>query len=441
MLLPPRAVIQTRAATRSVTLSGKPGEHRGVSTERLLSTWGLAFGLCAAACGGNGDRNGDAGAPKIHGCLAQVAATYDFVRLVQRTDGSVWRAAMEPAFVRVEAAAGGFRASAIAASGSSAYSNAIGCAIVDGGVWCFPLAGPLGGASDLGAGASADPTSLVPQRVVTDADAAAPLGDVVQLSGGINGGGASFCAVKSDGSAWCWGYSEKGLLGPVTDEHTDHATQLMLDATTPLDHVVEVRVGYSASCARRDDGTVSCWGDNSYGQLGSMPPALAPNRSDFPVDVALPAPATQLSKSPGNTLCAILADTTVECWGRNNYEQTGAAGESDSAPPTRVLTAAGGPPLDGVIDLAPDRGMEAMCGNTAKRGLWCWGHAYGADPARTPTGPYATPAYAATADVGTIVAPLTSFGATNGSLVFVDGQGRLVFGAGAEPTEVQPACP
>jgi hypothetical protein len=135
-----------------------------------------------------------------------------------------------------------------------------------------------------------------------------------------------------------------------------------------------------------------------------------------------------------------LTDTTVECWGRNNYEQTGAAGESEIALPTVVLTAAGGPRLDGVTDLAPDRGMEAMCANTARAGLWCWGHAFAADAARTPTGPYAAPAYAETADVGVIGVPLTSFGASNGSLVFVDGKGRLVFGAGAEPTAVQPTC-
>ena len=425
-------------------MSGKPGQHCDVSTERLQQAFALAVGLSAAACGGGGD----AGKPSDnrgqvgHGCLAQVAATYDFVRLVLRADGSVWRAAMEPEFSPVEAASGAFRASAIAASGSSAYSDAIGCALVDGGVWCFPLAGPLGGASDLGAGPGADPTSLFPVQVVTGAEAAAPpLKDVVQLSGGINGGGATFCAVKSDGGVWCWGYSEKSLLGPVTDEHTDHAQPLLADAQTPLDHVVEARVGYGSTCVRKDDGSVWCLGDNSYGELGFMPAQAAPTKSDFPIQIALAASATRLTASPGNTQCAILADTTVECWGRNNYEQTGAAGESDLAPATLVLTAEGGPPLAAVTDLASDRGMEAICANTSSAGLWCWGHSFGADPERTPTGPFAAPAYAEGATVGVIAAPLTAFGASNGSLVFVDGQGRLVFGAGAQPTSLQPPCP
>jgi Regulator of chromosome condensation (RCC1) repeat len=417
-------------------LCTKPGQHRRVPKARLLQGFGLLLGLGAVACAGGGDA--DALLP-AGGCLAQVAATYDFVRLVLRTDGSVWKAAAEPVFSRVPGASGELTAAAIAAAGSSAYSDAIGCAIVDGGVWCFPLAGPLGGASDLGAGPNGDATSLLPERVV-DADSA-PLEDVAQLSGGINGGGASFCAVKSDGSAWCWGYSEKGLLGPVESEHTDHARPLLADTQTPLDHVLEVRVGYASSCARKDDGSVWCWGDNSYGELGFTPAEAEPTTSDFPIQIALPSAATRLVASPGNTHCAILADTTVECWGRNNYEQVGAAGESNSAAPTLVLTGEGGPPLNGVSDLAPDRGMEAMCANTTSAGLWCWGHAFKAGLDAEPTGPYAAPVYEAKADADPIRVPLSSFGATNGSLVFVDGKGRLVLGAGSQPTAVQPPCP
>ncbi len=366
-------------------------------------------------------------------------ATYDFVRLVRRSDGTLWKAAQGPGFELVGGA--DFRADEIAASGSSAYSNAIGCARVDGAVWCFPLAGPLGSASDLGAGADADASSESPQRVLTGADAsAAPLAGVEQLSGGQNGGGASFCAVTAAGQVWCWGYSVNALLGERELEHTDHAEPLLGADGAPFDHVVEARVGYGASCARRDDGSVWCWGSSEHGALGFVPSEGDPPSRAVPQKVLLSGLATRLAASPGPTQCAILADSTVECWGHNNYGQAGAPDAELERPPTLVLTGERGAPLGGVIDLAPDRGMEAMCANTAKQGVWCWGHAFGAGPERKPTGCYAAPAYAANSEAAAITVPFSSYGATNGKLVLVDARGRLVFGAGAAPTDIQPSC-
>jgi len=395
-----------------------------------LVTWG-----CGSS-GGSAAATTQAGG---HGCLAQAVATYDFVRLVRRSDGTLWKAAQGPSFERIGAA--DFRGDEIAASGSSAYSNAIGCARVKGGVWCFPLAGPLGAASDLGAGANADASTEEPQRVLTGAEAgAAPLEGVKQLSGGQNGGGASFCGVTEAGQVWCWGYSVNALLGQRASEHTDHAEPLLGADGAPFDHVVEVRVGYDATCVRRDDGSVWCLGSAEHGALGFVPTEADPPSSAVPRKVTLSAQATRLAASPGSTQCAILADSTVQCWGHNHYGQAGAPDSELERPPTLVLTAEHGAPLAEVVDLAPDRGMEAMCANTAARGVWCWGHAFTAGPERQPTGCYAAPAYAADADVGVITVPLSSYGATNGKLVLVDERGRLVFGAGAEPTDVQPSC-
>lgn len=409
----------------------------GVGAASLLIF--AAGALASLGCGSSGDAPSATASNGDEGCLAQAVATYDFVRLVRRRDGTLWKAAQESSFERVGSK--DFRADEIAASGSSAYSNAIGCARLDGAVRCFPLAGPLGSASDLGAGADADASSEEPQRVLTGSAAGAqPLAGVQQLSGGQNGGGASFCAVTTAGQIWCWGYSVNALLGARELEHTDHAEQLLGADGQPLDHVVEVRVGYGASCARRDDGSVWCWGSAEHGALGFVPTETDPPSSAVPQKVPLSAAATRLAASPGNTQCAILADSSVECWGHNHYGQAGAPDAELERPPTRVLTAEHGAALAGVTDLAPDRGMEAMCANTTEHGVWCWGHAFAAGPERKPTGCYAAPAYGADADVGVITVPLSSYGATNGKLVLVDGRGRLVLGAGAEPTDVQPTC-
>ena len=94
-----------------------------------------------------------------------------------------------------------------------------------------------------------------------------------------------------------------------------------------------------------------------------------------------------------------------------------------------MRTSDGGPALQGALDLAPDRGMKAMCANTAD-GLQCWGD---------PNGPYATAA--SDPAQGAIQAPLAAFGAIDGKLIYLDAQGRLLFGAGSLPATQQPPCP
>ena len=386
------------------------------------------FALGLVGCGG-----AEHAQPRACG-LAQAVATYDFVRAVRRADGSVWKATASAPFTRQPGPSGAFAVSDLAASGSSAYSDAIGCGIVDDGVWCFALAGPLSAATDLGAGAAGDAESLLPQRVVTGAGAgAAALAGATQLAGGMNGGGASFCAVTADGGIACWGYDENGLLGHGDAEHVGYARPVMADAATVFAHAAEVRVGFDSSCARKVDGSVWCWGSNEFAALGFEPTSAA--ISLLPVRVELPGPAKHLAASPGHTHCAVLEDTSVRCWGANSYGQAGAPDDQPTAPPTTVLTAKDGPALLDVQDLAPDQGMRAMCANTGRAMLWCWGHAFTGGPGGEPTGPYAAPA-----DQSVGQAPLAAFGEREGSLVFIDGNGRLVLGAGSEPATEQPPC-
>lgn len=365
------------------------------------------------------------------GCLAQVTAVYDAASIARLTDGTVWASLGGAPFAEVLGPADHphFDAVDLAASGSTAYGTAIVCVIAAGqgkdagNVWCVPLPGPLLDSTNLGGGDDFRVVTEGAVRVVTDTAAPRPpLTGARQLSATMNGNAATFCAVTDAGDVMCWGSNDHGLPGRGNVERVPFARAVVADAQTPFGDAVEVRVGFDSACARKRDGSVWCWGDNAVGQAGFAFHDVT--EVPFPVRVDLPARAARLASSPGRTHCAVLEDNRVACWGWNAAGQAGAAPSPTGAPPTIVLTSAGGPPLTGVTDLAPDRGMEAMCANTRDRGLVCWGLA----------SPYPVAADATTTH------PLSAYGERDGALVYVDAEGRFTSGAGSEPRAIQPAC-
>ncbi|MFO0629302.1 MAG: fibrinogen-like YCDxxxxGGGW domain-containing protein [Polyangiales bacterium] len=135
--------------------------------------------------------------------------------------------------------------------------------------------------------------------------------NVVQISAG----GYSTCAVKSNGTVWCWGYnSGYGNLGDgsATDRYLPVQVVGITNATS-------VSVGYDHTCARLSTGAVQCWGYNAYGQLGNSSTAT----SYTPVTVTGISTATNLLSSGYHQTCAVLADTSVRCWGYNGQGQIG----------------------------------------------------------------------------------------------------------------------
>jgi hypothetical protein len=171
-------------------------------------------------------------------------------------------------------------------------------------------------------------------------------------------------------------------------------------------------------------------------QLGATTPA----QSLTPIRVPLALAATRLAASPGNTHCAILEDTSIACWGWNQYAQAGAPSSTPAVGPTTVITAAGGTPVRGALDIAPDHQMQAMCTNIQASGLLCWGNAFEAEAGTRVITPYPVAPSGVRAGLATGVA-LGAYGASDGLLVYVNTEGFVVFGAGAPPYSVQPPCP
>jgi alpha-tubulin suppressor-like RCC1 family protein len=115
------------------------------------------------------------------------------------------------------------------------------------------------------------------------------------------------CARKLDGTLWCWGANYSGQLGDGTTTSKMAPAQV----TSLGSSVLHVGVGWQYTCALKSDGTVWCWGSNALGQLGD---GTTENRLS-PVQVAsLGASVAEVSVS-SDRACARKTDDTIWCWG------------------------------------------------------------------------------------------------------------------------------
>lgn len=146
---------------------------------------------------------------------------------------------------------------------------------------------------------------------------AAPLAGVANVVG-LAAGAFHGCALLADGTVQCWGLNDYGQLGngsesSATDEHPPQVVAGLSDA-------IAITAGANHTCALVRGGSVYCWGDDSTGQLGHSNGDLVSH--DSPVPVTGITNATAVSAGQEFT-CALLADTSIRCWGANESDQLG----------------------------------------------------------------------------------------------------------------------
>jgi alpha-tubulin suppressor-like RCC1 family protein len=141
--------------------------------------------------------------------------------------------------------------------------------------------------------------------------------------------GHSFaCAVRGDGTVWCWGMNLDGQLGArLPDRSVPVAVPVV-----GVGDAVAVSAAPGRTCVLRAGGTVSCWGDNDYGQLGDGAPGTS---SSVPVSPSGLGPAIAVSTGDYHT-CAVLVDGNVACWGQNIEGTLGDGTTTDSLVPVVV---------------------------------------------------------------------------------------------------------
>lgn len=142
----------------------------------------------------------------------------------------------------------------------------------------------------------------------------------------IAAGSMHYCVVMGDGTVRCWGSNSYGQVGVPPDEDSVPGPV----EVPGLTGVTDIEAGGVNSCALRADGTAACWGSNGYGQL----PGVDQPSSHTPVTLPL-AGITDLSV--GSSICAVLVDGTVDCWGENQYGHLGVGLVGDVPTPTPVV--------------------------------------------------------------------------------------------------------
>ncbi|MFN7471765.1 MAG: RCC1 domain-containing protein, partial [Roseiflexaceae bacterium] len=203
----------------------------------------------------------------------------------------------------------------------------------------------------------------------------------------------SACALLSTtNGVMCWGDNTYGQLGDGT---TTNSAIPVTPQTELTSDIVRISVGPRNGCALKSDGTVYCWGDNSHGQLGvgdtnaytgiqtvtdgslpldinggsattidSTPTVMltpSPVASITPTDITNPIPSNGRLGISDASSCALTALGQVWCWGRQ-YGPTGF--ESVSAATQRLG-------LFSVAGLAA--GGNNTCALLANGRVFCWG--------------------------------------------------------------------
>ncbi|MHB1138601.1 MAG: RCC1 domain-containing protein, partial [Microthrixaceae bacterium] len=178
----------------------------------------------------------------------------------------------------------------------------------------------------------------------------------------IQNGSGAVCALISDGTVSCWGNNYYGQLGDGT--RTNSFVPVKVSGITTATQIVS---GTEFGCALLADTTVSCWGYNRYGQLGNGTSAPDPAAS-------VPGPVSGLSgvveiETGGQNVCALLDDGTASCWGRNLSGSLGTGADATALPFSPVPV-----PVAGLTNVEQvDAGSFSSCALLADGSVNCWG--------------------------------------------------------------------
>lgn len=173
----------------------------------------------------------------------------------------------------------------------------------------------------------------------------------------FSAGGTNTCAVKRDGTLWCWGANTWGQVGDGT--RGDRTRPEQVEPNRAGLRWVDVSTSGSHTCGITDRDHLYCWGLNSAGMLGNgstsqqLRPAFV--RGNLWRDVSAGWFST----------CGVTKSGGLYCWGDGGKHRLGNGSTANRLTPH---------PVDSATDWASvEVGGEHACAVKRNGTAWCWG--------------------------------------------------------------------
>jgi alpha-tubulin suppressor-like RCC1 family protein len=168
-------------------------------------------------------------------------------------------------------------------------------------------------------------------------------------------------ALRPDGLVYAWGLNDFGQLGNGTTSTVAQTTPTLVDS---LNGVTAIAVAFGFSIALRTDGTVWCWGNNTYGSLGTGTTSATPVTK--PVPALGVTGATAIACAEHDCL-VVMNRGAVWSWGTNTQDKLGYATTGFNPSPTPT-------PIPGLSDIRSVAGTMSSSMALGMDGtVWCWG--------------------------------------------------------------------
>ena len=187
------------------------------------------------------------------------------------------------------------------------------------------------------------------------------------------------CALKYDGSAYCWGQGEHGQLGAAVPRDCTEffpgenpSSKPWGCATTPVQvqcaggpcNFIAISTGFEHTCAIDVSQDAWCWGGNFIGELG--------NGMDDPTQFGSPIPQRVIGGKKFKAItagthftCGVTTFGDVYCWGHNRNSVVPQSLNTMEPAPVQV-------PFLGPAT-AIEAGFGHVCAQASNGRLYCWG--------------------------------------------------------------------